>query len=81
MEPSGTATHKLLKEMQLMEARLSEKIDERRDGLEHRLDDRYDELQTHFTKQCDTIQQVDVAVLHNEEGLIALEMMKTEADL
>lgn len=83
MEPSGTATHKLLNIMQLMEARLSEKIDERRDGLEHRLDDRYDELQlqTHFTKRCDTIQQVDVAVLHDEEGLIALEMMKTEADL
>jgi hypothetical protein len=81
MEPSGTATHKLLNEMQLMEARLSKKIDERRDGLEHRLDDRCDELQTHFTKRCDTIQQVDVAALRDEEGLIVLQMVKTEADL
>lgn len=53
----------------------------RRDGLEHRLDDRCDELQTHFTKRCDTIQQVDVAALRDEEGLIVLQMVKTEADL
>jgi hypothetical protein len=81
MEPSSIATHKLLNEMQLMEAQLSEKIDERRDGLEHRLNDRCNELQTHFTKRCDTIQQVDVAALRDEEGLIALEMMKAKADL
>jgi hypothetical protein len=82
METSDTTTCKVLDELQMMEARLTEKINGCCDDVERHVDARCDELHNHFTAHCDTIrQQMDVVALCGEERLMALEVMKTEVDI
>lgn len=65
-----------------MEARLTERIAGRCDGIEQRVEQRCDEIYQHFTHRCDTIhQQVDVAALRGEERILALELLKTDIDI
>lgn len=68
MEPANTTVYRVLEEMQLMEARLPEKISGRCDGVAKRFEERCDEIYHHFTNRCNTIhQQVDAAALRGEE--------------
>lgn len=82
METADATARRVLEEMQLMEARLTEKIAGRCEGMQQRVEQRCDELHQHFTHRCDTIhQQVDVAALRGEERLMSLELLKTEVDV
>jgi hypothetical protein len=82
METADATARMVLEEMQLMEARLTEKIAGRCEGMQQRVEQRCDELHQHFTHRCDTIhQQVDVAALRGEERLMSLELLKTEVDV
>lgn len=79
MEAPIATTRKVLKEMHLMEARLTEQIAGCCDGIEQRVEQRCDEIYQHFTHRYDTIhQQVDVAALRDEERILALELLKTD---
>nr|ACG49245.1 hypothetical protein [Zea mays] len=75
------SNRQVLEELRLMEARLSEKFAGRCDSVERRVEERCEELNSHFTTRCDKIQdQVDVAALRGEERLIALEEMRTDIE-
>lgn len=79
MEYPESSTRKMLEELHLMEARLTEKIAARCEGVERRVEERCDSLHNHITTRYDAIQeQVDVAALRGEERLIALEVMRTD---
>jgi hypothetical protein len=82
MEAPNATAHNVLEEMHLMEARLTEQIAGRCDGLEQRVEQQCDEIYQHFTHRCDTIhQQVDVAALHDEERILELELLKTDINI
>jgi hypothetical protein len=57
MDSFDATARKVLDEMRLKEARLTEKIVGRCDSIERRVDTRCDELHNHFTARCYTIQQ------------------------
>jgi hypothetical protein len=75
------SNRQVLEELRLMEARLSEKFAGCCDSVERRVEERCEELNSHFTTRYDKIQdQVDVAALYGEERLIALEEMCTDIE-
>lgn len=82
MEALNATARKVLEEMHLMEARLTEQIAGRCDGIEQRVEQRCDEIYQHFTHHYDTIhQQVDVTAQRDEERILALELLKTDINI
>jgi hypothetical protein len=76
MEHADLSNRQMLEEMRLMEARLAEKFVDCCDAIEKRVEERCNDLQSHFTGRCNSLQeQVDVAALHGEERINALEEM------
>ena len=72
MDSFDAIAHKLLDEMLLMEARLTEKIVGRCDSVERRVDVQCDELHSHFTARYYTTQQ-QVEPVFNEGPIFDVE--------
>ena len=76
MEHADLSNRQMLEEMRLMEARLAEKFVGRCDAVEKCVEEWCNDLQSHFTGRCNSLQeQVDVAALRGEERINALEEM------